>query len=200
MNYFRNNYAALNSMRILLVIFALIAVASPITTMLILRQDKKVLIMDTSGTFHLVPAQSFRDAKKLHLACAKMAAVALLTRGPDGVLYPELLEQAFIRNTEDWLRNHFEETRTEFELKKIRQTAEVQKIKILDQGNGRYVAHVKAYLTRGCEYGGVRFVETAEAILTFGMVENPDISANGRHPLVVMQVIRFEIRKQEEKK
>ena len=187
-------------MRYLLVIFALIAVASPIATMLILREDKKVLIMDESGAYHLTPGISFRDAKKLHLACAKMAAVALLTRGPDGVLYPELLHQSFIRNTEEWLKKHFEDTKTEFELKKIRQTAEVQKVRILDQGNGRYVAHVKVYLTRACEYGGVRFIETAEAILSLVMVENPDISTNGRLPLVVMQVIRCDIRKSEDKK
>ena len=193
MNYFRDNYTQLNTLRVMLVIFALIAVVAPIVTLLILQEEKKVLIMDQGGNYHLA------DAKKLHIACAKSAAIALLTRTPAGVLYPDLLKQSFTVDCDDWLRKYFDETKPEFELKKMRQIAEIRKLQILDQGNGRYVAHIKVYLTRACEYQGITFVETAEALLTFAMAENPDISTNGRLPLVTYQILRCDIRKTGEK-
>ena len=49
MNYFRDNYTQLNTLRVMLVIFALIAVVAPIVTLLILQEEKKVLIMDQGG-------------------------------------------------------------------------------------------------------------------------------------------------------
>lgn len=199
MNYFRDNYTQLNTLRVMLVIFALIAVVAPIVTLLILQEEKKVLIMDQGGNYHLTVASSFADAKKLHIACAKSAAIALLTRTPAGVLYPDLLKQSFTVDCDDWLRKYFDETKPEFELKKMRQIAEIRKLQILDQGNGRYVAHIKVYLTRACEYQGITFVETAEALLTFTMAENPDIAANGRLPLVTYQILRCDIRKTGEK-
>lgn len=199
MNYFRDNYTQLNTLRVVLVIFALIAVVAPIVTLLILQEEKKVLIMDQGGNYHLAVASSFADAKKLHIACAKSAAIALLTRTPAGVLYPDLLKQSFTVDCDDWLRKYFDETKPEFELKKMRQIAEIRKLQILDQGNGRYVAHIKVYLTRACEYQGITFVETAEALLTFTMAENPDIAANGRLPLVTYQILRCDIRKTGEK-
>ena len=199
MNYFRDNYTQLNTLRVMLVIFALIAVVAPIVTLLILQEEKKVLIMDQGGNYHLAVASSFADAKKLHIACAKSAAIALLTRTPAGVLYPDLLKQSFTVDCDDWLRKYFDETKPEFELKKMRQIAEIRKLQILDQGNGRYVAHIKVYLTRACEYQGITFVETAEALLTFTMAENPDIAANGRLPLVTYQILRWDIRKTGEK-
>lgn len=199
MNYFRDNYTQLNTLRVMLVIFALIAVVAPIVTLLILQEEKKVLIMDQGGNYHLAVASSFADAKKLHIACAKSAAIALLTRTPAGVLYPDLLKQSFTVDCDDWLRKYFDETKPEFELKKMRQIAEIRKLQILDQGNGRYVAHIKVYLTRACEYQGITFVETAEALLTFAMAENPDIAANGRLPLVTYQILRCDIRKTGEK-
>lgn len=199
MNYFRDNYTQLNTLRVMLVIFAMIAVVAPIVTLLILQEEKKVLIMDQGGNYHLAVASSFADAKKLHIACAKSAAIALLTRTPAGVLYPDLLKQSFTVDCDDWLRKYFDETKPEFELKKMRQIAEIRKLQILDQGNGRYVAHIKVYLTRACEYQGITFVETAEALLTFTMAENPDIAANGRLPLVTYQILRCDIRKTGEK-
>ena len=111
------------------------------------------------------------------------------------MLYPDLLKQSFTVDCDDWLRKYFDETKPEFELKKMRQIAEIKKLQILDQGNGRYVAHIKVYLTRACEYQGITFVETAEALLTFAMAENPDISTNGRLPLVTYQILRCDIRK-----
>ena len=138
MNYFRDNYTQLNTLRVMLVIFALIAVVAPIVTLLILQEEKKVLIMDQGGNYHLAVASSFADAKKLHIACAKSAAIALLTRTPAGVLYPDLLKQSFTVDCDDWLRKYFDETKPEFELKKMRQIAEIRKLQILDQGNGRY--------------------------------------------------------------
>ena len=199
MNYFRDNYTQLNTLRVMLVIFAMIAVVAPIVTLLILQEEKKVLIMDQGGNYHLAVASSFADAKKLHIACAKSAAIALLTRTPAGVLYPDLLKQSFTVDCDDWLRKYFDETKPEFELKKMRQIAEIRKLQILDQGNGRYVAHIKVYLTRACEYQGITFVETAEALLTFAMAENPDISTNGRLPLLTYQILRCDIRKTGEK-
>ena len=84
MNYFRDNYTQLNTLRVMLVIFALIAVVAPIVTLLILQEEKKVLIMDQGGNYHLAVASSFADAKKLHIACAKSAAIALLNASNSG--------------------------------------------------------------------------------------------------------------------
>lgn len=200
MNYFRDNYATLNLFRVLLVIFALIAVVSPLVTMMILKEDKTILIMDQAGNFHLTAGHGMRDAKKLQLQCVTAAVTALLTRTPDGYLYKDLLYQSFTRNCDEYLVKHLEDTKKEFELKNIRQIPEIKKTHILNQGNGRYLVHVKIYLTRACQYQNVKFVENLELIVTFLMIENPDISANGRLPLAVMEVVRFELRKLEAQK
>ena len=43
MNYFRDNYTQLNTLRVMLVIFALIAVVAPIVTLLILQAAITIL-------------------------------------------------------------------------------------------------------------------------------------------------------------
>ena len=199
MNYFRDNYSNLNLFRVLLVIFAIIAVTSPIITIMLLQEEKKVIIMDSAGNFHLAVGMDFRDAQKLHLRCVQAAVAALLTRSPEDYIYKDLLYQAFLRNCDDYLRKHMDDTREEFKLKRIRQIPEIKRVKILDQGNGQYLAHVLVYLTRACQYQEAKFVENLDCTLSFLMVENPDISANGRLPLAVIKVIRFDLKKAEKK-
>ena len=200
MNFFKDNYTTLNTFRILLVIFAIIAVTSPIITMIILKEEKDVLIMDAAGNFHLVVGRSFQSANVLHLRCVKAAVAALFTRTPDGFLYKDLLFQAFTGNCEKFLAKHIEDTKNEFDLKKIRQIPEIKQARILKQGNGKYLAHVLVYLTRACQFTDLKFVENLECMVTFIMIENPDISANGRFPLAVVKVERLELRKVEAKK
>lgn len=200
MNYFKDNYTTLNTFRILLVIFAIIAVTSPILTMIILKEEKDVLIMDAAGNYHLVIGRSFQSANELHMRCVKAAVTALFTRTPEGFLYKDMLFQAFLANCEKFLSKHVEETKNEFDLKKIRQIPEIKKARILKQGNGKYLAHVLVYLTRACQYQDIKFVENLECMVTFIMVENPDISANGRLPLAVVKVARLDLRKVEDKK
>lgn len=192
MTFFRNNYNTINSYKTLLLIMVFAMVISNIVTIVLMQEQHRVIIMDNAGNYHLVVAHDLKNADKVRDNCARAAATALLTRNPDGFVFPDLLFQSFLRNCDDWIRNHVQQTATEFSLQKIRQIPEVQKIKILDRGNGYWIAHMQIYLTRACEYEGTKFVDNFETIISFLMVENPDISANGRLPLAVVKVERFD--------
>ena len=192
MNFFRNNYNTINSYKSVLLIMVFAMVICNIVTILLMREEHKIIIMDNAGNYHLVVAQDLKNADKLRDNCARAAATALLTRNPDGFVFPDLLFQTFLRNCDEWIRNHVQQTAHEFNLQKIRQIPEVQRIKILDRGNGYWIAHMQIYLTRACEYEGTKFVDNFETVISLLMVENPDISINGRLPLAVVKVERFD--------
>ena len=192
MTFFRNTYNTINSYKTVLLIMVFAMVISNIATILLMREQHKIIIMDNAGNYHLTVAHDLKNADKLRDNCARAAATALLTRNPDGFVFPDLLFQSFLRNCDEWIRDHVQQTAAEFTLQKIRQVPEVQRIKILDRGNGYWIAHMQIYLTRACEYEGTKFVDNFETVVSFLMVENPDISANGRLPLAVVKVERFD--------
>lgn len=192
MTFFRNTYNTINSYKTVLLIMVFAMVICNIATILLMREQHKIIIMDNAGNYHLTVAHDLKNADKLRDNCARAAATALLTRNPDGFVFPDLLFQSFLRNCDEWIRDHVQQTAAEFTLQKIRQVPEVQRIKILDRGNGYWIAHMQIYLTRACEYEGTKFVDNFETVVSFLMVENPDISANGRLPLAVVKVERFD--------
>ena len=192
MNFFRNNYNTINSYKSVLLIMVFAMVICNIVTIILMREEHKIIIMDNAGNYHLTVAHDLKNADKLRDNCARAAATALLTRNPDGFVFPDLLYQTFLRNCDEWIRNHVQQTAHEFNLQKIRQIPEVQRIKILDRGNGYWIAHMQIYLTRACEYEGTKFVDNFETVISLLMVENPDISLNGRLPLAVVKVERFD--------
>lgn len=192
MTFFRNTYNTINSYKTVLLIMVFAMVICNIATILLMREQHKIIIMDNAGNYHLTVAHDLKNADKLRDNCARAAATALLTRNPDGFVFPDLLFQSFLRNCDEWIRDHVQQTAAEFTLQKIRQVPEVQRIKILDRGNGYWIAHMQIYLTRACEYEGTKFVDNFETVVSFLMVENPDISVNGRLPLAVVKVERFD--------
>ena len=192
MPFFRNTYNTINSYKMLCLICVFALPISIIATIILLREEHKIIIMDNAGNYHLVVAYDLKNADKLRDNCARAAATALLTRNPDGFVFPDLLFQTFLRNCDEWIKNHVQQTAPEFSLQKIRQIPEVRRIKILDRGNGYWIAHMQIYLTRACEYEGTKFVDNFETVVSFLMVENPDISVNGRLPLAVVKIERFD--------
>ena len=133
MTFFRNTYNTINSYKTVLLIMVFAMVISNIAKILLMREQHKIIIMDNAGNYHLTVAHDLKNADKLRDNCARAAATALLTRNPDGFVFPDLLFQSFLRNCDEWIRDHVQQTAAEFTLQKIRQVPEVQRIKILDR-------------------------------------------------------------------
>ncbi len=194
LRYFRNQFQREGAYRVVIVMLCILAIAGPIAMAIVLRQEQRMLVMDQAGNYHLVVGRDMRDVRKLHHACATAAATALLTRTPDGYLYKDLLYQTFTSQCKGWLENHLQETSHDFQLKNMRQIPEVKEMQILDKGNGKFEAHLKVYLTQACQYMGIPSVDNANLLLSFRMAANPDISSNGRLPLIVYQVTRYDLK------
>ena len=60
------------------------------------RTRERVMVLDSSGTFHVGPLLAFEEATKLHEQHGLLACLALFQRNPTGFDYPELLEKLFL--------------------------------------------------------------------------------------------------------
>ena len=63
MTFFRNTYNTINSYKTVLLIMVFAMVISNIATILLMREQHKIIIMDNAGNYHLTVAHDLKNAE-----------------------------------------------------------------------------------------------------------------------------------------
>jgi len=195
MSHFKNHYLQSRLYLKIAIFLGIISIAQPILIIMLLQEadEKKVIVMDNAGNFHLVKSKPFKDAQKLQIECVKFAVKSLLDRSKRGVDDLTGLDQVFLmKNCEEQIKKLIKNEQKEFDKKNINQDCEIGKIHILKQKEGVYLANITGQLIRTCSYMNHSYVDVKVFRLGLMLCKNPDISQNGRMPLCVVKITHYE--------
>ena len=195
MNHFKNHYLQSRLYLTIAIFLGIVSIAQPILIIMLLQEsdEKKVIVMDNAGNFHLVKSKTFKDSQKMQVECVKFAVKSLLDRSKRGVDDQTGLEQVFLmKNCEEQIKKLIKNEQKEFDKKNINQDCEIGKINILKQKEGVYLANITGQLIRTCSYMDHSYIDVKIFRLGLMLCKNPDISQNGKMPLCVVKITHYE--------
>lgn len=149
------------------------------------RTRERVVVLDSSGSFHVSPLLGFEEATKLHEQHALLACLALFQRNPGGFDYPELLEKLFLPDALQKARAESAKLTEEFGAKALHQKVEVLKLTVLETRDQLVLVQVEGQWLRTGSVAGQFFNEAVPFTARFTFARNPNLAANGRYPLAV---------------
>ncbi len=197
MSHFKSHYVQSRLYLRFAIFLGMVSIIQPILIVKLLQEanEEKVIVMDAGGNFHLVKSKTFRETRKLQIACVKFAVKSLLDRSAKGVDDQPGLEQAFLmKNCGEQVRNLIKKEQNEFDKKNINQDCEIGQINIIRQKKGYYLASISGQLIRTCKYMNHSYIDVKLFRLGLLLYKNPDISQNGKLPLCVVKIINYETR------
>lgn len=174
--------------------FALLAFVEPLLVIHVMKEKEKVVILSPDGSVLYSPALGFSEQGDLQAYEAKLAALCILQRNPNGQDLPEIGKVAFIKPAREKIRELIDSQAAEFKEKNIHQKCEITKILILDTNRiiDRKHTSLEAYhvkvvgnVIRDGSLHGIPFHEpyTFEMHLIF--LRNSNILSSGMLPLVL---------------
>ena len=177
--------------------FAILCALLPQFTIHAMKEKEKVVILTPDGSVIYSPALGFSEQGSLQAYEAKLAALCILQRNPNGQDLPEVGKNLFIQPAREKIQALIDSQSAEFKEKNIHQKCEVTKILILDtkriidhKGNSleAYTVKVNGQLIRDGSLHGIAFHEpyTFEMHLIF--LRNPNILSNGMLPLALYDI------------
>jgi len=149
------------------------------------RTRERVVVLDSSGSFHVSPLLGFEEATKLHEQHALLACLALFQRHPAGFDYPELLEKLFLSDALQKARTEAARSAEEFTAKTLHQKVEVLKLTVLETRDQLVLVQVEGQWLRTGSVTGQTFNEVLPFTARFTFARNPNLATNGRYPLAV---------------
>ena len=151
------------------------------------RTKERVVVLDSSGTFHVSPLLGFEEATRLHEQHALLACLALFQRNPAGFDFPELLEKLFLPDAMQKARTAASASAEEFSAKALHQKPEVLKLTVLETRENVVLVQAEGQLVRTGSINGQNFTEATAFTARFTFARNPNLAANGRYPIAVWQ-------------
>jgi|GEM_PF-370004 len=189
-----NNRIAARFWMSLSLILAAWGFVSPLWLASTLKEQEKVIILDSAGTLIYSAILGFEEAGQLHAYHARLAALAFLQRNPEGLDLPDLFERIFIEPARSEGNRLLAVDAQEFSEKQIHQKCEITRIDIMESrrikdGSGQSYEAISiknnGNLVRIGFLGEMEFREAAEFELILEFIRNPDLLKNGLLPLVV---------------
>ena len=151
-----------------------------------MKSRERLIIMDEAGTFHVSPAVKFKDAAPMHDYLSSIASLALLSRGPKGADNPPLQKQLFYKQAFDKIEKFYQLELEHFGKKNLHQKAEIKNIKVLKTEESTVLSRVEGQLIRVGSFEGRNFTDVKEFTLQMKFYRNPEMGANGRLPMLVI--------------
>ncbi len=176
----------------------LAAIAAPYFTIMAMRQEEKVVVIDPAGTIVYSPLLAFSESGALYAYHTKLACLVLLQRNPTGPDNPELLQKLYEQNARETAYEIIKLQSANFEEKQIHQKVEVTNIDVLSTrklktaGGATYdswVVRAKGNLIRQGTYEGLLIEEPHTFSLDIEFIRNPDIIGNGLFPMLVINIV-----------
>lgn len=172
--------------------FAILCALIPLLTIHAMKEQEKVVILTPDGSVLYSPALGFSEQGSLQAYEAKLAALCILQRNPNGQDLPEVGSNLFIQPAKEKIQALIDSQATEFKEKNIHQKCEVTKILVLDtkrimdrKGNSleAYTVQVNGNLIRDGSLHGIAFHEPYSFEMQLIFLRNPNILSNGMLPL-----------------
>ncbi|PWU10196.1 MAG: hypothetical protein C5B47_02535 [Verrucomicrobia bacterium] len=174
----------------------LAAIASPYFTVIAMKQQEKVVVIDPSGTIVYSPLLAFSEAGELCAYQAKLACMALLQRNPAGPDNPDLLQKLYVKEARVQTEELIKSQSQYFTDKQIHQKVELSNIDVLatrklKAKGGSYdswIVRARGNLIRLGTFEGLPIEEPHTFSLDIEFIRNPDIAGNGLFPLLVTNI------------
>ncbi len=176
---------------------AILCALLPQWTIRAMKQEEKVIILSPDGSVLYSPALGFSEQGSLQAYEAKLAALCILQRNPNGQDLSEIGKTLFIRPAKEKIRQLLESQATEFREKNIHQKCEVTKIVVLDtkrltdnKNNSweSYTVKVNGNLIRDGLLRNIAFHEPYSFEMELVFVRNPNILGSGMLPLALYDI------------
>lgn len=177
--------------------FAVLCALLPQLTIHAMKEKEKVVILTPDGSVLYSPALGFSEQGSLQAYEAKLAALSILQRNPNGQDLPEIGKLEFIKPAREKIHQLIDSQSAEFKEKSIHQKCEVTKILILDtkriidkNGNSleAYTVKVNGNLIRDGSLKGIAFHEPYIFEMQLVFLRNPNILSSGMLPLVLYDI------------
>jgi hypothetical protein len=166
----------------------------PQLTIMSLKQQQMVAIVDQSGNIIYAPLVGFQEAGQLHAYHVRLACLAMLQRNPNGFDMPELIDRIFIEPARTDVRALAKAQAQEFAKKNIHQKVEIRDIATVDtrridaKDSKTYEAvliRAEGGLVRTGTINNIEFREPTNFTIELLFIKNPNLIENGMLPLVV---------------
>ncbi|MBM3610959.1 MAG: hypothetical protein FJX18_05500 [Alphaproteobacteria bacterium] len=176
---------------------ALVCAFLPQLTIHAMKEKEKVVILSPDGSVLYSPALGFSEQGSLQAYEAKLAALCILQRNPNGQDLPEIGKVEFIKPAKDKIEKLIESQAAEFKEKNIHQKCEITKIvvldtkKITDRKNNSleaYTVKVNGNLIRDGSLHNILFHEPYSFEMELIFLRNPNILSNGMLPLALYDI------------
>ncbi len=152
----------------------------------LLHQNEFVTTIDESGTFHRSPLLGFASSINLYRYHAELAVMALFSRNPNGLDFPDLAPQVFRPKAYKRIESFLKIDAQDFADKKLFQKVSVSNYRIVDQSESGGTVIVLGQLIKQGEVNGERYLpDPDDFTLLLVFKHNPDMTRNGRLPLAV---------------
>ena len=174
--------------------FAILCAILPQFTIHAMKEQEHVVILSPDGSVLYSPALGFSEQGSLQSYEAKLTALAILQRNPNGQDLPEVGKNLFINPAREKIRQLIDSQAAEFKEKSIHQKCEITQILVLDtkrivgsKGNAfeAYTVKVTGNLLRDGSLHGIAFHEPYAFEMELVFLRNPNLLANAMLPLVL---------------
>ena len=149
------------------------------------KQRERVVIIDPAQTYYVSPLLQFQEARNLHIEQAELATTAFLERSPKDFDHADLLKQMFLKPALQKAQDQRIREAVEFRAKQLHQKAEIARVDILATRENEVLATVTGQVIRSGIFQEKVFTEAFNFKLSFRLIRNPNMAANGRFPTAV---------------
>lgn len=179
------NYAARAWFYIAL-ISILIALIEPYLVINAYRTREKYIVIDPAENYILADGEEFKNATKMHREMGLEATVHFFDRNPKGLDRQDLYEKIWLLNVRKKSDAQLSEESREIALRNIHQKCEVFSVATLETSDNQIIVGIKGQLIRTGTFEEKGFSEVLPFKLKLTMARNPDMVANKKFPLGVV--------------
>ena len=175
-------------------------VAIPISNYFTLQAamgEVRFVAMDSRNTFYISSVGKFDDAQAIRRETAKMAAVAIFTRRPDGFEHPELIDRLFWPVAGQAVMDDANKEADQFKAEQVHQHAETGPMTEISKDGNATLVSVEVQVMREYVFNQRLLNDVQKATLFLLLKVNSGMATNGQYPLVVYSYkIRFDNQRQ----
>ena len=175
-------------------------VAIPISNYFTLQAamgEVRFVAMDSRNTFYISSVGKFDDAQAIRRETAKMAAVAIFTRRPDGFENPELIDRLFWPVAGQAVMDDANKEADQFKAEQVHQHVETGPMSEISKDGDSTLVSVEVQVMREYVFNQRLLNDAQKATLFLLLKVNSGMATNGQYPLVVYSYkIRFDNQRQ----
>ena len=158
-----------------------------------LKARPPFVVMDGSGAYYVEPGVNFAQAKPMHISLTELAVETLFDRTEFGLVYAERLPKLCDKEGLALLRDTVRKEDSYFTGQHVRQTVEVEEIKVGRALPTAVATGATGLLTRNLTFNGEPLTEQYRFTVYFNWKMNSDPTGTGAFPAVIHHMPKYEL-------